>query len=464
MSELEPVTSLSELARPGMDADLFTSGVMSEYEADGNLIKLQIALERLDERAKYREALAPREVVTGTGDAIQNQEIDLIKDEEGLLVTFKLTETAWERVCRAYQEHPANQGYITYGHGEDKITTAPAIVVVSNNMEIKVAKPDTDWKALDGVVAIRPIQEGNIADNNQQTAASLKVVFEQDLGIEDPFNESDSGTEAAASQYAWHHKLSDIELSETDTPRLERRDVFDGYTTLVEPGKSREYESRYGEVANFHSVNKYHLADILRTGLASTQERYRRGCMAVGLNSYNDLQTGGADSVFVRTVTDANLSQQDEVFRGTIIVMNPSIMDRTDWYSYPYDHNGSTTPEALEDRLSPDELLAKINSQPEETRSNEQMFNCGIGAGSFMGIAVESPSHKDELITLLAEQGVLDCNGTTISDFIQVTESWAQVVDIAHGRRLRTLRPGEEGQIPVLTDRFGWSSPSELVF
>ncbi|MFZ1302060.1 MAG: hypothetical protein WAQ27_05835 [Candidatus Microsaccharimonas sp.] len=464
MPELEPTTISTELVHPSPDTDLFDGDSLSEHEMKGEFADVYTALEKLDERSKNHEALAPREIVPGRADLIQNQEINFIKDEKGLLVTFKLTKDTWEKISVVYQANPAEEGYISYGHGDSEIVTAPANVVVNNNLEIKIAKPETGWNALDGVVMIRPIQEAGRTGGSQQTVADLKAAFEQVLGVEDPFNESQGEADAAADRYAWHHKLSDTEAAGVDTlvPALEKKEVFDGYSTLVEPGKSREYEAKHGEVANFHKVNKYHLADILRFGLASTQERHKRSCMAVGLNSYNDLRTGGADSVFVRTVTEANLSQQDEVFDSTAIIMNPSLMDRTDWYAYSYDHNGSTDPEALNDRLSPDELLAKINSHPEETRTNEQMFNAGIGKESFMGIAVESTFHKDELVRILLEQGVSECNGIPIADFIKVTESWAQVVDIAHGRELRTLSPGEEGQIPALP-QFGWASESEIV-
>jgi hypothetical protein len=331
--------------------------------------------------------------------------------------------------------------------------TTTADVFVANGLEVMVARPDPDWRALDGVVNITlPNQhkDGTPIDNDELGRRADTVMCNL-LGVEDAFKSPDQVSEDPykIARYAWHHKIEDGSVANTPLEKLVREEVFPGYSTIVEPGKSEDYERKHGELALIHKVaSDAMLPNMLTNGLLATRERLGRGVKSIGMSSERDLATGGADSVFVRTVTEKSLRggmYDADTYDATTIVLKPELMDRTDWYAYDSDKYGTTEPSTFDTRLAPNDLLERLGERGWGLMThNEQMFRTGISVEAIAGVSVGSLEHRKLLITSLHESGVAEVNGMPVEDFVQVAGRLSQIIDIAHGRPPREYTPPEQ--------------------
>ncbi len=417
------------------------------------------ALDRLESKPFNPEELHPKETVVGDGEHIEGQQLSFIKTELGTQLTFKLTASAYDRLTSGQDVPPSSStrriGYMAedrYSGTDREIMTTTADVFHTNGLEVTVARRDSNWRALDGVVNIslsEQNEDGTPVDNDE-LGRRADAVMRDLLGVEHAFKSPDrlSETEYKVARYTWHHKIEEGEEAYVPVGKLVRQEVFPGYSTIVETGKSEEYERRHGEIALIHQVqNDAVLPKLLRNGLVATHERFRRGVKAVGMSSEEDLGTGGADSVFVRTVTEKSLKDgkdDESTYDNTVLVLKPELMDRTDWYAYANDQYGTTDRSTFDTRLTPDGLLERLGEQGWGwMTSNEQMFRTGIPVEAIAGVSVGSPEHREQLITSLHESGITEVNGVPVEDFVQIAGRLSQIIDVAHGRPAREYKPPE---------------------
>lgn len=403
------------------------------------------ALDRLDAQPIEAKQLSPKETVLGGGADVENQEFEFIKTHQGTRLTFKLTGAAYERALETVRSQPdSHWRRIVYSREGKNVYTGKGEGFVADGLNVVIAYNDQGWRALDGLVSITPADPAEPIDN-LDFGMRLDNMLRTKLGIEDAFTPPDSQEDATykSARYAWHHKYEDGDEPQVPLDRLKREEVFPGYSTIVEPGKTEEYERKHGEFALIHSVSSdRNIPQLLRVGLAATHERYKRGVLRGTLTSEEDLQTGGGDSVFVRTVTERSLreDQDGSAEDQTIIVIKPNVMDRTDWYAYDHDRYGTTDPRFFKDRLTPDQLLETINERGwNGSLRNEEMFRTGISVESFAAIAVGSEEHKQNLVASLQQQSITEVNGRPVDEFIQVAGRMSQIIDVAHGREPRVL-------------------------
>lgn len=280
---------------------------------------------------------------------------------------------------------------------------------------------------------------------DDQIAVSLNQILREDFKIPDALSEVDPdyGQQLKTEAYTKHYMVSPNQLTEADQQRianLHRREVFPGYSTLVDRGSW----SRYPEVDQYQLCLIHHLGhnDVsevklaLTQGLMSATERHRRGVIRNAMNQEGtDFDTGGADGVFVRIASKQygpsfDLDRND----GFTIVFKPSLFDRLDWYGSPEDLYGSTSPEAQAKRLSPGELLKVVGEsvpQADDTDlkkfifDNEQVFSTGISASDIDAILVSSEQARERLIEGLRDSGIDNHDGRDIEDVIQLPPTGA---------------------------------------
>lgn len=251
--------------------------------------------------------------------------------------------------------------------------------------------------------------------------------------------------------YQWHHKIMGDEDLDSTVAGIVDQEVFPGYNTLVEPGKHKEYEKKYGEYAVLHRVfNDFDLPKILKNGLLSTNERLRRDGSVTGRASKMDILTGGAESVFTSTVSEKSLMTGDydtqiRTVGTTTIVIKPEILDRLDWYAYPDGKQGGSTKLAdLEKRVSADEMFARLEVEGYYGfggNGSEQMFKTGIPVEAFAAIATNSPEHRESILAQLRSEGITEINGRPIEDFVQIAQQVSQMIDMSHNRKPREYDP-----------------------
>ena len=250
---------------------------------------------------------------------------------------------------------------------------------------------------------------------------TVDEILEKDLGINNALSEV---TEEAAQEYKesrlkWQYKIEgELSVEEKErAERLERKEVFPGYSTLVEEGKHLEYLEKYGDdlraIHNMGLVSNEDLKMVLTQGLMCTTERFSRGLMRGGLSSMRDMDSGGADNVFTRIMSKEKRAE----LGGIVLILKPEIFDRTDWYSYSSDTYGSTDQSEFKKRLSPDEVFDFVANSGDYIRNNEQMFRMGIGAEYIEGVEVDA-QFREEMIESLRNSGIEEINGRRIEEII----------------------------------------------
>ncbi len=395
----------------------------------------------------------PKTEIICDRDHIEGQRIDVInkKDRGTMEFSFKLrapTETITAITTKFSDKSRHGQAKITTPSGaalkEEKIIyegTSPggqrvlcdAFAFEKNGMKVFIAK----HTSRDGFNQLVQTAKGLIKVeapanmNPEETEQVLGEILEKDLGIPDALDEvpKDAERDYKLARYRWQHAITGELTSEQveQAEKMDREEVFPGYTTFTERGKYKEYLSKYGE--DIRAVHQLRTGDaksiyrVLTRGLMCTTERYSRGIMREGMSSMVDMETGGADSVFTRI---ANAAQRASVhYPGVLVVFKPEIFDRTDWYSYHSDQCGTTSDEEFARRLSPDGIFRMITSNGEYPAGNEQMFRTGIGANYIESIEV-NPNSRHEIITELHSMGLEEVGGRPIEEIVvahQTTES-----------------------------------------
>lgn len=253
---------------------------------------------------------------------------------------------------------------------------------------------------------------------SEQSIMTLKNILHVGMNMKDAMSEISEEDQAAfrEARYRWQYLTNDELTAEqaAEMQALRRTEVFQGYSTLVNKNKYKEYLEKYGSsLRAYHEINNPDadvLYNILTNGLMSTTERLRRGVRGGGKSSDIDQATGGADSVFTRV----GLSEEWQGCSGVNIVFKPQLFDRTDWYSYLGDHFGSTLDTTFKDRVSPDQLFSECAYSGIDT---EQMFRTGIGPNYIEKIVV-SDSYDGKTAKERCEQFVdeLKAKGLEVFD------------------------------------------------
>ena len=198
--------------------------------------------------------------------------------------------------------------------------------------------------------------------------------------------------------------------------------VFDGYSTVVEQGISKEY-SKAGLRYVWAGVNREDaVVSILQgKGLMATNTRCRAGMDLGGASPVDDMESGGSDSVFTRIGVQMKKGPQprfDNCYMGSgyRIIISPEVMERTDWYAYDHDNYGRTSD--LASRPTPLEFIKDMATK--YRNGNEIMFRQGIPKEAFSGIVCPSQAHMASLQKKLKAAGITEINGIPIKDFLKV--------------------------------------------
>ena len=404
-------------------ADLADTVIERAEIADAPRVNLSETIQNFMEKERSSESnFRARTEIICDRDHIENQRIDIVdkQDKGAIEFSFKLRNSNLDFSNLATASGtPVRKGFISYEDKNNGRThgLSEAFVFQKDGLKVSVASPNTEVRTAMGLVKIEAPADMQ-ADKIEEVMANI---FTEDLQVPDALNDVSEKSENLykASMYVWHNKL-DGQLTPEQAEKaekLQRKEVFPGYSTFVDEGRHEEYLSKYGDLRAVHHLNGGDASEIfkvLREGLLSSSERYARGVFREGMSTLEDFQEGGADSVFTRILT----KEWREKKHGSFVIFKPELFDRTDWYSYKNDRFGSTDEEIFKHRLSPDELMGKIaNDKDYMYRSNEQMFRTGIGASYIEAIEVDDIT-RGQIISELRKMGLTEFDGRPIESVI----------------------------------------------
>lgn len=379
--------------------------------------------------------MRPRAELICDSSHIENQRIDIVsKPDSGMVeLTFKMRDrsvaeamTSGKTASGAQVESGAIvfDGKSKYGSTKS-FTACKAMMFERDGVRVLVAPPGTDIRAMLGVVKMEI--PGNMPPDEAEKVVAR--IMEEEFHVPDGIGEVSEADERAYKQslYRWHHKIEgDLSPEEAEAAeRLERREVFPGYTAMVEPGKHLEYAAKYG--GDLRAIHSLYTGDaksihrVLTSGLMASSERYSRGVMRSGMSTSSDFETGGADSVFTRIQGE----EKREGGHGSVIVFKPELFDRTDWYVYKSDEYGQTGDDVFRYRETPDSMMQAVADHPDWHGTNEQMFRTGIGPQYIEKILV-SLEDRDEIIAKLKAMGIEEFDGRPIEEVIVLRQHDAE--------------------------------------
>ena len=436
-------------------------------EAQAPTERIPVAMEKLLEMMERLKevGLRPRVGFLADADKIENQQVDVIHaaDEGKYEVSFKLTAPHYERIkakleALAQAAGAVKRGTIFYGQpmNDFRHYLSGAWEIEKDGITVQVSTGQTasasyhaEVRAALGLVRITiPATEGM---SHEEIGRKINDIFVDLLEIQEGLvpPETSAENEYKQARYLWHHKLDALPENWSETgERLTREEVFPGYFTMVEKGKHKEYEALSTYAVYHHTTNMNALPKIIQAGgLLATHERYRRGLLMAGMSSDQDLISGGADSVFTRTVAEAGLAggQKDSaVNHGEIyFVFDGDIFDRTDWYAYSGDNYGRTAPDTFKERQSPRQLFEEQKNNG-FAANNEQMFRLGIPLEKIRAIVCKrNPNEQVDtrlgVLRKLNEAGIKEINGKSIDEFVLYANKVSDFIDVTKGERPRSF-------------------------
>jgi len=383
--------------------------------------------------ASAEKKLLPREEVICDRDHIEGQRIDVVrnKDREVWEFSFKLTADAYRHavglLSQRQSENPDSVGAGRINWNVPGLNI-DAYAFAVGDLQVAIADPKSAERNRAGLGFVQIIAPYDMS--GEQLSDGLRGALDElavQDGLERPSEEAER--QYKNNVYAWHYKKKKDEPDMLDTDiseSLERRDVAEGYSALVQPGKYEDLASQYGDVRAVHHLSTGSTDSIYRVltqGLTATTERYKRGfSLKTGMSPLEDIRTGGADNVFVRTVRPEQLTDtasSHDYTSGTTIVFRPELYDRMDWYAYDGDRYGRTDEFTFSQRLTPDELFRRANDNSLYP-GNEQMFRTGIGPDfvEYVYVAYDA----EGVIAELKTRGLEEINGRKIEDIVKLRD------------------------------------------
>lgn len=395
------------------------------------------------------------------GKKIEGQVITLRRIEDdgrpGFQLTMKIPQAYHDNIERVLRKTGAGRGSFVFqpgraegrrgvyqiGKGEG-VRVGQAWYLSDQDVTVYFAGT-TSERALMGQLEIRVYGTDGVraAKRAQEVLKKLNL----DVALADPTPEEERLLRL--SRLAWQHTPREeyqISLESRTIEQMERllrekgidparadklveKEVWPGYKTFVDKGASNEYREAGAEYL-FAGVgtDPQKVAAIISPdspGLMSTLQRYYNGIFSSGASQSADIESGGADSAFVRLVTTNAKGKYR--FRdhykgeGYQLIFDVSELERIDWYAYGHDAFGSTQENDYKKRLGAKEFIEKLNSAYRP--GNEVMLRRGIRKESIIGITCDTIGQKHALITTLHRAGIKEVNGKRLEIFIRVQET-----------------------------------------
>ncbi|MFW5703787.1 MAG: hypothetical protein ACOCXQ_03045 [Patescibacteria group bacterium] len=264
-------------------------------------------------------------------------------------------------------------------------------------------------------------------------------------------------------RFTWMHRR---EPNSKELLSLARKEVFPGYSTIVDKDFLMQKEVLPSELLLTHTTHNMNtVPSMLQHGIQSEYFAIRKGIPSLGMTikPFNDMHTGFADNAGVRIYHTSRLPQTQHITGdlGIRLHLSPAILNRTDWYWYPYDSQGRVFDDIYENRPSADEAITAVKNQYNET--NEGMFRIGISADDILFLSVNTPKIQVQLIEELHKRSITTIGGRPLEEAILVAETWGDLVEVYPqqvGERLQTSALIRLEEQLSLTDNY---SPSKAI-
>ncbi len=417
LNNLTTATDQSTLTPQGLDQDhpLDTTSINAPVINDPKLKPSPIIGKDGIERVIYNTNLFLPE--------IQNGRIQVIEQPEKTIVSVKLKPEQMEKLRNILGE--GKKDIINYSHTDDELQFPVREILVEDTKVIIFDGVDKSGRPVDTVNGVLYLEYPPGKEISEKELIELLNIKTED-----------SSKEKLQQQYA--NTLYQLQ-NKTNPPEglsFTLEPVFPGYETTTIPDRAEELIREHGLFYFSHTfigvppeVVAQNLVKIIESGgLLSANERVKRQLFTgarIGFNPTSDFRSGGADYVFTSIVTkDLYPTNQS---RGPIeLVMDPSLANRLDWFSYPNDSYGSNPLKYNHLTETPEEALRRTS---EKGPRGEQIFPYGIGLDKIQFVSCSNNVQRTALLMQLLSHGIKEINGKAIQDWIVTQETCGEVFD-----------------------------------
>jgi len=373
-------------------------------------------------------------------------------------ITGKLTADRWKDLCKTLETR-GTKDYFTFEKADDTLALLSSQPIELKGRQIPCLRADggggtievyyktrdhtMDYRAWEGFFRLRiPATESGAADGSLASAilkdfglgdlTATPTAADEDLLIRakllwknDPqASAALSGLQGKALRDKMDEALKAAGVTPERIARTTLENVFDGYQAPVEHGILKDYKKAgleyvWSGVSSERSV----VRALTSPGLLSTNQRTLYGLDIRGSSPFPDMRRGGSDSVFtrigVKSKHNAAMFRQNYAGGNYRIIIDPSVMERTDWYAYDFDNFGNTADIASLAR-KPLEFIADMKDT--YRIDNEIMFRRGIPKENFIAVTCDTEAARQRCIDALLNAGIKEVNGIDIYDFVKVQE------------------------------------------
>ncbi len=234
-----------------------------------------------------------------------------------------------------------------------------------------------------------------------------------------------------------------------------------GYEEPVIPGRWKKYRKEGVRFLYHHFetadavVRGISGADGGKGGLLSTVARTENGIIRMGSSSSEDLNTGGASSAFARIVGELSTSAAKKwysEYHYTAIV-NPQILDRTDWYAYNYDNWGRTADSSFTSRAGADDHIKTVVRSGQ--RDNEIMFRNAVAREDILLFAVPDEAMRSSMLESLSSSGVTTIRGQALDEMVVVMKTPNDYSRLNSKNPVHAFLMGKRETCPDWTETYG---------
>ncbi len=361
--------------------------------------------------------------IISTGDSSLSCDFKLTKDHFNLLetkifallppeaitkkdFTFKMTDGSEEPICEAYS--------ISLDENTE--------ILIATGKKVGRQGESLTLRAMEGYVSVRCKDKSAGVDIETSLEQAFKKLGLGAIGLK---SDGQLSADQQTKDYKKHHK-ADI-VPETAVQSLDSRKLDNGYVTTREVGAGERYINQ-NEFVLLHTSPVDNLAQVLKHGLLSRMERYKRGIGQKNIPATPDMESGGADSVFVGSFAKDNENLKMLMpSSGVTFVFKPSMLDRQDWYAYNSAKFGSTKPEDLAESLAPADFFA--SQKQENILSNEIMLRRMITVDDIDAIIVRDSEKRDLIVAMLKSNGINEVAGRPVGEMIVTTEEYKSKIN-----------------------------------
>ncbi len=290
-------------------------------------------------------------------------------------------------------------------------------IVVSDDVMVSVFTAESESTGYTGTVHFDLKLDD---ETTTESVTSKLAIIMKMMGIQDVLSPvtPESRQALAANRYKWNRRVKEVPPETAE--RLEYTAITNDYSTFVEHGFHEKLVAEGLSYIYSDHGSVSGAVGLFRLGLLSSNERRRLGLIRGGWSTEEDINSGGSDYAFARAAVTWNVPSNGnaDYIRSA---WDPSVMDRTDYFTCESDNYGATNGDTYDARLDPIAFMQELKSANFDI--NEVCFKKAVGPDKLILVIVNNEAERIEILEELAKRGTTHHRGVPVEDCVIVIDA-----------------------------------------